>query len=95
MPRKGSDFRMGLGALWGEQLRAKTGWEWVHITYPTGYASFGLVPKDRACACFPLNDIPEQLDRKLRDENTSILLFNMVVAKKFPREKKGAYTPFG
>lgn len=89
------DTKMGLGALWGEQLRARTKWEWVHLTYPEGFKSFGLVPKDRHCACFPLNDIPEQMSVKKKDENTSILLFNMVVAGNTPDTKKNAYTPFG
>ncbi len=86
---------MGLGALWGEQLRARTGWEWLHLTYAEGFKSYGLAPKDRHCACFPLNDIPEQMSLEKRDENTSILLFNMVVAGRTPETKDKAYTPFG
>ena len=60
-----------------------------------GFKSFGLVPKDRHCACFPLNDIPDQMSKKKKDENTSILLFNMCVAKKTPETKAKSYTPFG
>jgi hypothetical protein len=28
----------------------------------------GLVPKDRHCACFPLNDIPDQMSVKKKRE---------------------------
>jgi hypothetical protein len=94
LPRD-ADTRMGLGALWGEQLRERTKWTWVHLTYPEGFKSFGLVPKDRHCACFPLNDIPDQLSKSKKDANTSILLFNMVVAKNTPETKARSYTPFG
>ena len=87
--------KMGLGALWGEQLRLRTKWTWVHLTYPEGFKSFALVPKDRHCACFPLNDIPDQMSKRKKYENTSILLFNMCVAKKTPETKARSYTPFG
>lgn len=94
LPRD-DDTRMGLGALWGEQLRAKTKWTWAHLTYPEGFKSFALVPKDRHCACFPLNDIPEQMSAKKKPDHTTILLFNMCVAKKTPETKPKSYTPFG
>jgi len=90
-----ADTRMGLGALWGEQLRAKTKWTWVHLTYPEGFKSFALVPKDRHCACFPLNDIPDQMSVKRKWDHTTILLFNMCVARKTPETEAKSYTPFG
>ena len=90
-----ADTKMGLGALWGEQLRARTKWTWVHLTYPEGFKSFGLVPKDRHCACFPLNDIPEQMSVRKKPDHTTILLFNMCVAKNTPETKAKSYTPFG
>jgi hypothetical protein len=93
-PRDG-DTRLGLGALWGEQLRARTKWKWVHLTYPEGFKSFGLVPKDRHCACFPLNDIPDQMNAKKKPDHTTILLFNMCVGKNTPETKAKSYTPFG
>jgi len=94
LPRD-ADTKMGLGALWGEQLRARTKWTWVHLTYPEGFKSFGLVPKDRHCACFPLNDIPEQMSARKKPDHTTILLFNMCVAGKTPETKAKSYTPFG
>ena len=94
LPRD-ADTRMGLGALWGEQLRARTKWTWVHLTYPEGFKSFGLVPKDRHCACFPLNDIPEQMSARKKPDHTTILLFNMCVGKNTPDTKAKSYTPFG
>jgi hypothetical protein len=93
MPRS-SDTKLGLGVLWGEQLRARTGWKWVHVTYKDGFKSYGLVPRDRSCVCFPLDHIPEQLSVRKRPDHTTVLLFNMVVGGDRPRGRN-SYTPFG
>ncbi len=58
----------------------------MRLTYPEGF-SFGLVPKDRHCACFPLNDIPDQMSAKKKRERC--------VGKNTPETKARSYTPFG
>ncbi len=61
------DVRLGIGVLWGEQVRAQVGWRWVHLSYANGFASYALVPDDRAFACFPLN----RLGELMREERTA------------------------
>jgi hypothetical protein len=89
------DVRLGLGALWGEQLRAQVGWVWVHLTYPDGFASYALVPDDRAFACFPLNRVQELMSAAVR-ANTTVAIFNSIVAGTLPAtRRKNAYLVIG
>jgi hypothetical protein len=92
---KSQDVRLGLGALWGEQLRAQVGWIWVHLTYPDGFASYALVPDDRAFACFPLNRVQELMGTDTR-ANTTVAIFNSIVAGSLPTTRKSnAYLVIG
>jgi hypothetical protein len=92
---KSQDVRLGLGALWGEQLRAQVGWIWVHLTYPDGFASYALVPDDRAFACFPLNRVQELMSAGVR-ANTTVAIFNSIVAGTLPAtRRKNAYLVIG
>ena len=89
------DIRLGLGALWGEQLRAQVGWIWVHLTYPDGFASYGLVPDDRAFACFPLNRVQELMGANVR-ANTTVAIFNSIVGGTLPATRRtNAYLVIG
>ena len=89
------DIRLGLGALWGEQLRAQVGWVWVHLTYPDGFASYALVPDDRAFACFPLNRVQELMSAAVR-ANTTVAIFNSIVAGTLPAtRRKNAFLVIG
>lgn len=92
---KSQDVRLGLGALWGEQLRAQVGWVWVHLTYPDGFASYALVPDDRAFACFPLNRVQELMSADVR-ANTTVAIFNSIVAGTLPAtRRKNAFLVIG
>jgi hypothetical protein len=92
---KSQDVRLGLGALWGEQLRAQVGWIWVHLTYPDGFASYALVPDDRAFACFPLNRVQELMGAGVR-ANTTVAIFNSIVAGTLPATRRpNAYLVIG
>jgi hypothetical protein len=86
------DVRLGLGVLWGEQLRAQVGWRWVHLTYRDGFASYALVPDDRAFACFPLNRVPEALRS---GSNTSARVFESIRVGSLPTRKVNAYLVIG
>jgi hypothetical protein len=88
------DVRLGLGVLWGEQLRAQVGWTWVHLTYPDGFASYALVPDDRAFACFPLNRVPELMAPQTR-ANTSVRLFESIRTGTLPNRRPNAYLVIG
>ena len=91
---KSQDVRLGLGVLWGEQVRAQVGWRWVHLTYPDGFASYALVPDDRAFACFPLNRLPEAL-RPDGSTNRSAHVFHSIRQGTLPARKPNAYLVIG
>lgn len=90
---KNQDVRLGLGVLWGEQVRAQVGWRWVHLTYPDGFASYAVVPDDRAFACFPLNRIPDSFQPS--GPNTSAHVFESIREGSLPARKPNAYLVIG
>ena len=89
------DVRLGLGVLWGEQVRAHVGWRWVHLSYPNGFASYALVPDDRAFACFPLNRLGELLRAGTDGVNTSVPLFDSIRVGTLPVRSENAYLVIG
>lgn len=91
---RSQDLRLGLGVLWGEQLRSAAGWHWVHLTYPDGFASYALVPDDRAFACFPLNRIPDAL-RPGASAITAAHVFASVREGRLPARKERSYLVIG
>ncbi len=91
---KSQDVRLGLGALWGEQVRAQVGWIWVHLTYPDGFASYAVVPDDRAFACFPLNRLQELMQHRAR-ANTSVAVWGSIVSGSLPARRPNAYLVIG
>lgn len=91
---KSQDVRLGLGALWGEQVRAQVGWVWVHLTYPDGFASYAVVPDDRAFACFPLNRLQELMQHGAR-ANTSVAVWSSIVSGSLPARRPNAYLVIG
>ncbi len=93
-PPRSQDIRLGLGVLWGDQVRAEVGWRWVHLTYSDGFASYAIVPNDRAFACFPLNRVPELLTPGPRP-NTTGRLFHLIREGSLPLRRKNAYLVIG
>ena len=89
------DVRLGLGVLWGEQVRAQVGWRWVHLSYPNGFASYALVPDDRAFACFPLNRLAELMKSGADGVNTSVPLFDSIRVGTLPTRRENAYLVIG
>ena len=89
------DVRLGLGVLWGEQVSAQVGWRWVHLSYPNGFASYALVPDDRAFACFPLNRLGELLRAGADGVNTSVPLFDSIRVGTLPVRSENAYLVIG
>lgn len=88
------DIELGLGVLWGEQLRPTVGWSWVHLTYPDGFASYALVSPDRSFSCFPLNRLSDLLRGRL-SLNTSVGLFEAIAGGVLPPRREGAYLVVG
>jgi hypothetical protein len=91
----GQDVRLGLGVLWGEQVRAQVGWRWVHLSYANGFASYALVPDDRAFACFPLNRVTELMRAGAEGTNTSVALFDSIRLGTLPARHEHAYLVIG
>ncbi len=89
------DIRLGLGVLWGEQVRAQVGWRWVHLSYANGFASYALVPDDRAFACFPLNRLAELMKAGAEGANTSVPLFDSILVGTLPARRENAYLVIG
>ncbi|MDB5215312.1 MAG: hypothetical protein JWO86_3239 [Myxococcaceae bacterium] len=89
------DIRLGLGVLWGEQVRAQVGWRWVHLSYPNGFASYALVPDDRAFACFPLNRLTDLMRSGADVMNTSVPLFDSIRVGALPARRVNAYLVIG
>ena len=94
-PPNSQDVRLGLGVLWGEQVRAQVGWRWVHLSYPNGFASYALVPDDRAFACFPLNRLTELMRGGADGVNTSVPLFDSIRVGMLPARRTNAYLVIG
>ncbi|MDB4939525.1 MAG: hypothetical protein JWP87_6497 [Labilithrix sp.] len=89
------DVRLGLGVLWGEQVRAQVGWRWVHLSYANGFASYALVPDDRAFACFPLNRLSELMRNGSDGVNTAVPLFDSIRVGTLPARQENAYLVIG
>lgn len=90
---KSQDVKLGLGVLWGEQLREQVGWVWVHLAYSDGFASYALVPDDRAFACFPLNRIPEAMQHVAANSSGSV--FHLIVEDTLPPRARATYVVVG
>jgi len=90
---KSQDVKLGLGVLWGEQLREQVGWVWVHLAYSDGFASYALVPDDRAFACFPLNRIPEAMQHVAANSSGSV--FHLILEDTLPPRARATYVVVG
>jgi hypothetical protein len=84
------DMGVNLGCLWGQTICDKLGWEWCFMT-AHGSKSYAIVSPDRAYAIEPMNFVFTQLHKRPPEDNTSLLLFNMVVAGNLGKRKRGAY----
>lgn len=51
-----------LGAWFGEQVRAATGWRWVFLSFGEGLEAPAVVAEDRSVACLPLQLVGEVLE---------------------------------
>jgi hypothetical protein len=88
------DMGLYLGCLWGQTICDKLGWEWCYMM-AHGSESFAVVPPDRSYALEPMNFVFTQLHRRPPEDNTSLLVFNMVVGGALEKQKRGAYITFG
>jgi hypothetical protein len=88
------DMGVNLGCLWGQSICDKLGWQWCFLT-AHGDEGFAIVPPDRSYAIDPMSFVFTQLHKGPTEDNTSLLLFNMVVGGSFDKPKRGAYITVG
>lgn len=92
--RQIEDMGLNLGCLWGQTICDKLGWEWCYMT-AHGDEGYAIVPSDRSYAIEPISYVFTQLHRRPPEDNTSLLLFNMVVGGSLKKGKAGAYITVG
>src|SRR4051794_8195534 len=88
------DMGVNRGCFWGQTICDKLGWEWCYMS-AHGDESYAIAPPDRSYALEPMNYVFTQLHKRLPEENTSLLLFNMVVGGSLSKQKAGAYITVG
>jgi hypothetical protein len=89
------DLGVNLGCLWGQTICDRLeGWEWCYATV-NGNDFFAVAAPDRSILIAPMNFVFEQLQKRLPEENTSMLAFNMLVAGSYGKHKPGAYVTVG
>lgn len=88
------DTGINLGCLWGQTVCDKLGWQWCYMT-AHGDEGFAVVPPDRSYASEPMSFVFTQLHKRPPEDNTSLLLFNMVVGGSLDKAKAGAYVTVG
>ena len=76
------DIALGLGAIWGDQLVVRFGWEWVCVLKDKK-GLYAVASPDRAWVIYPTYFLRECLENPNRD-CTAMLAFNMMAANRFP-----------
>ncbi len=80
------------GALLGQAIVDNSRFEWVHLTYASGFESIGLVAWDRSFVLFPFHYMYELLADEDKD-NTISTLWEMIRGEQGPGIVAGAYLP--
>ena len=89
------DLAVNLGCLWGQIVCDELGWEWCCLMLSNGRETYVIVTPNRSHMVSPMDFVLEQLQKRMPEENTSMLLFNMLKGKKFGRAKAKSYMHVG
>ena len=89
------DLAVNLGCLWGQTVCDELGWEWCCLMLGVGRETYVIVTPNRSHMVSPMDFVLEQLQKRLPEENTSMLLFNMLKGKKFGSAKPNSYMHVG
>ena len=93
-PRAAADLSVNLGCLWGQAICDAAGWEWCSVKI--GRTDLISVARpDRSYVVRPMHFIQQQLHKRLRGDNASLLLFNMIKGNSLPAGKPKAYVTVG
>jgi hypothetical protein len=83
------DVALGLGAVWGNQIVRRFGWEWTCLQQD-GQDFYCVVSQDRGWVIFPTYFIKSCLDNPQVD-CTAMLSFNMMMAGSIPENPPHSY----
>ena len=92
--RELTDLAVNLGCLWGQCVCDAAGWEWCYAKLGR-HAILMIASPSRAHVIAPMHFVQSQLTKRPPEDNTSLLLFNMIVAGKLPAAPRGAYLHVG
>ena len=87
----GEDVAVALGALWGEQICAAYGWEWI-VPVHGDWRGLGVADKERRYLALPFDLFSRIIDEK--DEKTPgpHVRWNAIGANHLPQSSPGMYT---
>ena len=88
------DLAIDLGCLWGQTVCDTIGWEWCFATIGIENV-FAVAPPNRSYVVAPMCFVQTQLQKRPPEDNTSLLLFNMIVGGSLPKAKAGTYITVG
>ncbi len=83
-----------LGCVWGQAVCDRLGWGWAAVSLEPGSEFYGVVSPSRSHVVFPLHYLQELLGDPDRDQ-TSLLLYNMLMAGSLPPANPGEYSVLG
>jgi hypothetical protein len=89
------DLAVNLGCLWGQTVCDALAWQWCCLVLPEGQETCVIVTPNRSHMVSPMDFVLQQLQKRLPEENTSMLLFNMLKGKSFGSAKAKSYTHVG
>jgi hypothetical protein len=89
------DLAVNLGCLWGQTVCDDIGWEWCCLMLEDRRETYVIVTPNRSHMVSPMDFVLRQLDKRLPEENTNLLLFNMLKGKSFGAAKAGSYMHVG
>lgn len=89
------DLAVNLGCLWGQTVCDELGWQWCCLILEDRRETYVIVTPNRSHMVSPMDFVLRQLDKRLPEENTSLLLFNMLKGKSFGAAKAGSYMHVG
>jgi len=89
------DLAVNLGCLWGQTVCDGLGWKWCCLMLGDGRETYVIVTPNRSHMVSPMDFVLRQLQKRLPEENTSMLLFNMLKGKSFGSAKPRSYMHVG
>jgi hypothetical protein len=84
------DEAVELGVLWAEQVMRVSGWEWVELQEKNADTHYAIASRDRALVLLPTRLLYDLL-ADTQNDNTALLLFNMIRSGNVPDAEPGEY----